>query len=131
METITIHWGFAFALPLAGAFIARLNHNRWQAWVVAAVMSLIGVLMIVLVGRGTPDYTLAVLIITWVVGAFLPDIWHWTRGFVQRRAGWFIGAGMVLGLAVYNPGLLYYVACLGLVFGAVYLMLRPFLGRGR
>jgi hypothetical protein len=130
METITIHWSSAFALPLLGAFVARQNHTRWQAWAVAAGMSLIGALMIVFLGHGTFEYAMVVLAAMWLVGALLPEIWHWVRGFVQRRAGWFIGAGILLGLYVIIPGILYYLACLGVLAGAAYMVLGSVFRKG-
>ena len=129
MEIITIHWGFAFILPLAGAFIARQLYTRWQAWVAAAVMSLIGAGMIIRLGHGTLQYALAVLIGMWLVGALLPEIWQWVRGFTQRRAPLFIGGLACLGLYLVNPGWLIYIACWGGLIAAVWLMIRSLLPR--
>jgi len=83
MDTITIHWSTAFALPLIGAFIARRFYTRWQAWAVAGLMSLIGFLMIRFIGHGTNEYAFGVLAGTTLIGAMLPEIYHGVSASVQ------------------------------------------------
>lgn len=85
METITIHWGFAFGLPLAGAFIARRFYTRWQAWAVATTMSLIGFLMIRFIGHGTNEYAFGVLVGMATLGVLLPEI---CRGISTSTQTW-------------------------------------------
>jgi len=129
MKTITIHWALVFALPLAGGFIARWFYVRWQAWVVAAAMSLIGFLVIRFIGHSTNDYALGVIIGMIALGTLLPEVWQWTRGFTLRRAPWFIGGIICLCFYLANPGWLIYIACWGILIAAIWLMIRSLLPR--
>lgn len=130
MDTITIHWGIAFALPLIGAFIARLRHARWQAWVAAGAMSLIGMLMIMFIGHGTFEYAMAVLIAMWLVGAFLPDIWQGTtiaiRTWLSRPRNVFIVVGVIFGALLfhYNPKMLEAIVCSAAILWLLYRIVR-------
>ena len=133
METITIHWGFAFILPLAGAFVARQYYVRWQAWVAAAAMSLIGALMIILIGHGTLEYAMVALLATWVIGAFLPDIWHGVSAAVRtwlsrtRNVFYLVAGAIGLAMLVYRPDLFAKSVAIGLIFLVGRQMVRSFM----
>jgi len=133
MKTITIHWSIAFALPLVGAFIARLRYANWQAWVAAAAMSLISFLMIIFIGRETFQYAMIVIIAMWLIGAFLPDIWQGAtaavRAWLSRPRNVFILAGIILGALLfhYNPRMLEAIVCSAAILWLFYRIIRSML----
>ena len=133
METINIHWSIAFVLPLVGAFIARRYHGNWRAWITAAGMSLVSFLMITLIGYGTFEYALAVLVAMWLVGAFLPDIWHGVstavRAWLSRpRNVLYLVAGVIgLSMFFYRPDLLAKLVVIWALFLIGRQMVRKFI----
>lgn len=131
MDTINIHWSFAFVLPFAGAIVIRFNYARWQAWLVGAALGLSGLLMIRFWGHSTNEYAVGVSMALISFGALLPEVWQWTRAFVQRRAPWFIGGLILLGLYLTNPGWLIYLACWAVVIAICWLIVRPIFSRPR
>ncbi len=130
METITTYWSIIVSLPAAGAFIVRQFYARWPAWIVGLGMSLIAFLAIRLIGHKSSEYAIAALIGMWLVGALLPEIGRGVSAAVQaglsrpRNVAIVFGGVAIIGLYIFNLGMLYYITCLGLVVGAIYLILR-------